>query len=169
MKRPDVSWRRGGWRRLTTAWGVALFFVAVHVDAQVQRTFTARYSTNANGDLAQIGNNSQTCSTVTGANAGICNAARTDTPGAPLATDDNGSFDMINANADPNAVAPGLTNSSSADLNLSAGSTVLWAGLYWGARATGAGNPRHDSVQNPGHGGIHRRQRRTSVHDQLHQ
>lgn len=153
LNRPDVSWIRGGWRRLAAAWGVALFLVAVHADAQVQRAFTARYSTNTTGDIAQIGNNSQTCSTVTGANAGICDAARNDTPSASLATDDNGSFDMINANADPNAVALGLTNSSSADLALPVGSTVLWAGLYWGARETGAGTPGTILFRTPAMGG----------------
>jgi hypothetical protein len=37
------------------------------------------------------------------------------------------------ANLDDDDVA-GTTNSSSSRLNLPAGSTVLWAGLYWGAR-----------------------------------
>ena len=133
LNHPDVPWRRGGLRCLVAIWGLALLCIAVNAEAQVQRTFTARYSTNANGDIAQVGNNSQTCSTVTGGNAGTCNAARTDTPGAPLATDDNGSFDMINANADPNAGALGLINSSSADLSLPAFTARAAAGAGYGA------------------------------------
>ena len=42
------------------AWIAALLLAAGSVEAQVQRNFTARYSTNINGDIAQIGNNTQT-------------------------------------------------------------------------------------------------------------
>ncbi|WP_297858852.1 hypothetical protein [Meiothermus sp.] len=41
-------------------------------------------------------------------------------------------------------------NSSSASLNLPAGATVLWAGLYWGAEAPSLPSPsRFDSAPPP--------------------
>ena len=46
----------------------------------------------------------------------------------------NNAYQMVNLDAD----TVGTTfNSSGSDLLLPAGSSVLWAGLYWGARRTG--------------------------------
>jgi uncharacterized repeat protein (TIGR01451 family)/fimbrial isopeptide formation D2 family protein len=84
--------------------------------------FTARYTTNANGAIVSVGNSLLTCPS-----SNTCAAAR-----AGTATDNN-NFTMVNADADADAATD---NSSMSQLNLPAGSTVLWAGLYWGARLT---------------------------------
>lgn len=94
--------------------------------AQVVRSFTSRYSTNTQGDILLIGNTLMTCST-TGTNGGQCVSTRN---GAGSLN--NNSFTMIYLDADSD---PSTFNSSSATLNLPAGATVLWAGLYWGADA----------------------------------
>ncbi len=51
---------------------------------------------------------------------------------------------MVNLDADAN---PATFNSSGSDLILPAGATVLWAGLYWGARRTG--DPRSQDTTAP--------------------
>src|SRR5918997_1425016 len=83
--------------------------------------FTAKFTTNANGAITTIGNNLLTCRT---ADSGCTNAQNGGS------ADKNG-FVMVNLHADGVA---GPTNSSSSRLALPEGSTVLWAGLYWGAR-----------------------------------
>src|ERR687893_2261331 len=83
--------------------------------------FTAKFSTNANGAITTIGNNLLTCRT---SDSGCTNAQNGGS------ADKNG-FVMVNLHADGVA---GPTNSSSSRLALPEGSTVLWAGLYWGAR-----------------------------------
>jgi len=78
------------------------------------RPFSIRYTTNTNGNMTQIGNTIMTCSTCT-----VINNTST----------------MINFDGDSD---PSTFNSSSADLTIPPGSTVLWAGLYWGARSASA-------------------------------
>lgn len=128
---------------------VAVTLAASAVQAQTHRAFTARYSANINGDISQIGNNSVTCSPG-GTNGGSCVGALDGSYTGTLAQ--NGRFTMINVNADPSAAGLGLTNSTSADLNLPAGSTVVWAGLYWGARA-GTGDSTSVLFSSPAQGG----------------
>lgn len=83
--------------------------------------FTPEFTANANGAMITIGNNLLTCP----ASAANCTSARS---GAAF---DNNSFNMVNLDADADG---STTNSSSSTLNLPAGASVLWAGLYWGAR-----------------------------------
>ncbi|QGQ18122.1 DUF11 domain-containing protein [Cellulomonas sp. JZ18] len=88
--------------------------------------FTAKFSANANGSIVTVGNNLLTCRA-----GGDCAAAR-----AGAARDNNG-YTMVDLDADAD---PATRNSSMSRLDLPAGSTVLWAGLYWGARLqAGAG------------------------------
>ena len=102
-------------------------------EGQVVRPFATRYQTNTNGDIVLIGNTLMTCSP-TGTNGASCANARNGA-GSLL---NNNSFTMVYVDADSD---PTTFNSSSADLSLPAGATVLWAGLYWGAEAPSLPNP----------------------------
>ncbi|MDR1431797.1 MAG: DUF11 domain-containing protein, partial [Propionibacteriaceae bacterium] len=82
--------------------------------------FVARFVANASGAVLTVGNNLLTCNSGT-------NCAKAKTGGAY----DNNSFVMAMLDSDSDAAT---FNSSSSDLNLPAGSQVLFAGLYWGAR-----------------------------------
>ena len=93
----------------------------------VARPFTPRYAINTNGDIAQASNTLLTCKAgavetqkLTG-----CAAVQQGT----AAGDDN-YFDMQYVNSDSD---PATFDSSSAQLDVPAGATVLFAGLYWGA------------------------------------
>ncbi len=76
------------------------------------RAFTIRYTANTNGNIAQTGNVVMKCS-------GTC-------------TSINNTSNMVDVDVDSDA---STFNSSSADLSLPAGANILFAGLYWGARA----------------------------------
>ena len=93
--------------------------------ALADRAFTARFSTNANGDIAIVGNTLETCQT----SVADCANARAGV-GSVL---NNNSFSMVRVNTDSAAL-----DSSSARLSLPAGARVLFAGLYYGSR-TNAG------------------------------
>ncbi|RTH96271.1 hypothetical protein CSW29_13325, partial [Thermus scotoductus] len=94
--------------------------------AQVITPFSIRYQTNDRGAITLIGNTLM-C-------AGMGSTCNTNTMNNPNA---NNNQSMIFVNADPsNPTWPsGRGGSSMAILNLPAGSEVLFAGLYWGARA----------------------------------
>lgn len=99
--------------------------------------FTSRFTTNANGAVLSIGNNLLTCSAGSSSGGVSCANARNGSVA------DNNGFAMVNLDADGDA---STFNSSSSALNLPAGSTVLWAGLYWGARLqAGAGGSAGDA------------------------
>jgi uncharacterized repeat protein (TIGR01451 family) len=108
-------------------------------------TFTKRFSQNDSGDIAIIGNTLLTCPTgQTNAQGISCPTAKDATSGnAGLADND---FDMTYFNTD--GTTPGVFDSSAAKLNLPAGATVLFAGLYWGARTDAAGSGQ--AAPNPG-------------------
>ncbi len=94
---------------------MALLLAAFSTEAMAAaRPFSIRYTTNTNGNVIQTGNTIMVCS--------VCGYV-------------NNTSTMINFNGDTD---PSTFNSSSANLNLPAGSTVLWAGLYWGARSASA-------------------------------
>ena len=110
---------------LVTAFLLSLSFDAT---AQIARPFTIRYSTNNNGDIKLIGNTNMTCpasADCTSAQQGVAN---------PTGVNNN-DFAMIDVDIDGD---PSTFNSSSATLNLPGGSTVLFAGLYWGAESASA-------------------------------
>jgi large repetitive protein len=56
MERPVLAMRRG----VALAWVLA---IALASPAFGDRAFTARFSTNANGDIAIVGNTLETCQT----------------------------------------------------------------------------------------------------------
>lgn len=94
------------------------------------RAFAQRYTTNAKGDITVVGNTLLTCST-TGTNGAQCATARSG--GTPTVAPTNNSFTMINVDADTDATT---FNSSTAGLAMPAGSSVLFAGLYWTGTST---------------------------------
>ena len=92
--------------------------------AIADRDFTPRFSTNASGDIAIVGNTLETCQA---AAADCANARKGD--GSAL---NNNSFVMERVDIDHT-----MLDSSSAPLSLPPGARVLFAGLYYGARTTG--------------------------------
>lgn len=90
----------------------------------VQRSFTPRFAVTARGELLMVGNTLMTCP---------ASAACTTAQGGGLVN--NNDFSMIWTNTDGVTTAP--ANSSTATLTIPAGSTVLFAGLYWGADTSG--------------------------------
>jgi len=100
-----------------------LLAIGLASPALADRAFTARFSTNANGDIAIVGNTLETCQT----SVADCANAR-----AGLGTVlNNNNFSMVRVNTDSTAL-----DSSSARLSLPAGARVLFAGLYYGSRTT---------------------------------
>jgi uncharacterized repeat protein (TIGR01451 family) len=98
------------------------------------RAFSPRFSANSNGDIYLIGNTAMTCNSGAGAlnNAACANARAGIGTGTQL---NNNDYSMIFVDID----GDGTTfQSSSANLAMPSGSTVLWAGLYWGGEYTGA-------------------------------
>ena len=93
------------------------------------RSFTARYSTTARGEMVLIGNANMSCP-ATDAN---CAAAR----GGTATNNNNNDYVMAYQNTDAVATIP--LNSSTATLTIPAGSTVQFAGLYWGADTSAGG------------------------------
>lgn len=89
--------------------------------SSVQRNFTPRFSVTARGDLLIVGNTLMTCPDADAA----CAAARA---GGAV---NNNAFNMVWTNTDNVVTVP--ANSSTATLSIPGGSTVLFAGLYWGA------------------------------------
>lgn len=109
-------------------------FVVASMPAQAQRAFSPRYSTITNGDIVGIGNINMHCDATAGnaAQQTACLNSRTHTAGSGGLNNNSTGVSMIHLDVD----GDGSTfNSSRATLNLPAGSTVLFAGLYWSAQA----------------------------------
>jgi hypothetical protein len=108
---------------------VLLTLVSCSVLAQT--TFSNRFSTNAKGDIVFVSNASMTCSTAAGAaNGGVCASYQNN---GVAGGGTNNSFTMTYIDIDSDATT---FNSTSAQLNMQAGSSVLWAGLYWAGDST---------------------------------
>jgi len=101
--------------------------IAAPVRAQVARTFTPRFNVQTTGDVTLIGNTSMTC-----AAGGACASAQAGGGGGNV---NNQNFTMQYVDVDGD---PGTFSSSTATLSLPAGSTVLFAGLYWGGFSASA-------------------------------
>lgn len=86
--------------------------------AQADRNMAARYITNTEGDITLIGNAAMTCPTSNSS----CVA------GLAGGNDRNDNYSMVYIDIDSDS---NTFMSSSADLNMPSGSTVLFAGLYW--------------------------------------
>jgi hypothetical protein len=97
--------------------------------------FAVRFSANATGDIAIIGNTLETASTVN--NSGLTQQdvinAQNAVGGATNSNNDNNAWNMAYVDVDND---PTTFNSSQAALSLPAGATVLFAGLYWGSVTT---------------------------------
>ena len=91
-------------------------------------TFPERYSVNAAGDLVITGNTLMTCPD----SVSTCAEARRG--GGTSSRFNNNSYSMVMVDIDTD---PSTINSSSADLLIPPGAPVLFAGLYWGAGASG--------------------------------
>ncbi|MFG1605726.1 Ig-like domain-containing protein [Actinoplanes sp. NPDC049265] len=116
------------------ALAVAATFTAYVNQAQAVITtpFDTTFAANANGAIVLRGNASLTCPP---AATGCLDALRGIGATSGEALNNNG-YNMMYKDVDTD---PSTFNSSSADINLPAGSTVLFAGLYWSAN-TGAGS-----------------------------
>src|SRR4051794_14820317 len=93
--------------------------------ASADRTFAQRYSRTITGDTVIVGNTLMTCTSST-----TCGAAQS---GSDFVARRNNDYFMGAVDVDG---LFGASNSSRATLSLPSGSTVLFAGLYWGARST---------------------------------
>jgi uncharacterized repeat protein (TIGR01451 family) len=94
--------------------------------AQVVRAFAPRFTSNQKGDITIVGNTLMTCS-----GGGTCTNGRNGTGGSV----NNNNFTMVYVNADADA---STFSSSGATLTLPAGTSVLFAGLYWGGDSNNA-------------------------------
>jgi hypothetical protein len=96
--------------------------------ASADRAFGARFSTNTQGDIAIVSNSIESCLDALAACADVRNAV-----GGAIPANNNNSRTMTWIDADSD---PATFDSSSADLSLPAGASVLFAGLYYGGRLT---------------------------------
>lgn len=87
--------------------------------AAIIAPFAAAYSTNDTGAIDMIGNSLVTCPASASCTAALAGAA----------SSHNGQFNMVRLDADTDSTT---TSSSRSTLAMPAGSTVQWAGLYWG-------------------------------------
>ena len=112
-------------RRLVLASITALLvLLALAPLASADRTFSLRYQTVDRADSVFVANTLMTCPA-----SGTCTNVRNGTN----TTSGNGNFVEVNVDQDSDATT---FSSSSADLALPAGATVVFAGLYWGADTT---------------------------------
>ncbi|MEV4345599.1 Ig-like domain-containing protein [Actinoplanes sp. NPDC049596] len=107
--------------------------VTGRADAAISTAFTSRFDVNANGAIMLRGNSNMTCPTLTLG----CLSARTGSGVTGNALNNNG-YPMVYTDTDGDLL--GTFNDSSSTVTLPPGSTVLFAGLYWGGlTALGAG------------------------------
>ncbi|MCW2794361.1 MAG: conserved repeat domain protein [Nocardioides sp.] len=106
--------------------------------ATADRNFAVRFSTNDTGDIDIFGNTLMTCPS----SDGDCAAAQQAAIGTSANQDIiNNNFKMVFIDADSDS---STFNSSKSTVTTPAGSTILFAGLYWGAR-TDAGSGGNDA------------------------
>lgn len=125
--------RKWAARSIVTA---GLVIWGLSASAQVVLSPTAAYTGQLNGNFALTGNSLVTCPYAPYPTSGFaantrCNTARAGTD-YTTQNADNENYNIYPITADATS---GLANSSSADLTVPAGATVVWAGLYWHARA----------------------------------
>ena len=109
------------------AWAaIALAALLFAVPASAaDRAYAKRYGVNDTGDVRIVGNTSMSCVT-----SATCTSARAGT--GTSANWNNDAWPMAYVDVDSDATT---FNSSRATLDLPAGATVLFAGLYWGGDA----------------------------------
>ena len=121
---------------MVAATSIVLPIGGTTVDAALQRSFSIRYQADTNGAIDIFGNTLLTC-------PGSCPTAQN-----PAGVNDryNNEYDMVVVDADADA---STSNSSSATATIPAGSTVLFAGLYWGAQSS-SGSRNQIRFRTPG-------------------
>ena len=121
----------------------AMLAVVAPRASAASQPFASRFSTDDNGSIALFGNSLMTCPTA----ASGCAASQTAMPPAG-ANNNNFTMTYIDVDGDPSTF-----DSSSAQVTFPAGGTVLFAGLYWGARTQGTtfqGDPTRMLLRGPG-------------------
>lgn len=124
--------------------------LAAAAPAQADREFNLRFTANEPGSIKGIANTNMTCSTASGATgAGTCNDARN----AAVTSSIDQSSNYRNNNAHTSAYidvdSDSTTfNSSTANQSLPAGSTILYAALYWGGHYSNASSPADPARRN---------------------
>ncbi|MDB5044052.1 MAG: conserved repeat domain protein [Deinococcus sp.] len=144
-----MSWMLG--RRLISSLSL-LAALLIWSQASAQQAFATRYSNpSTNGDIVLIGNVNYYCTTAvppaTTAEATRCATARAAVPGALSNSVTNNQVYTVPIDTDSD---PSTANSSSATLNLTTGSSVLFAGLYWSGISGSATNRSKVSFGVPG-------------------
>jgi uncharacterized repeat protein (TIGR01451 family) len=144
---------RKGWRSVRDGLAITLagigVLLLVAAPALGDRSFTTEFSTNDTGNISITGNTVETCPTV----ASNCAAAKKASAFSPNSAYDNNSFSMQFLNTSPGTLnGASVFDSSSADVALPTGATVLFAGLYWGGDPTAgsgvSGEPSPPSTPN---------------------
>lgn len=133
-------------RSVATSLCLLLGFAAIAptADAQVARDFSKRFSANVNGDFVYAANTSLTCDNDANPTNGSLNSSSDQKlqecervlAGAnptPVRNTEPRNNNFFLRNLDVDNVASTF-NSSSSQLALPAGASVIWAGLYWGTR-----------------------------------
>ncbi len=134
---------------------LGFFAFAPTADAQIARDFSKRFSANVNGDFAYAANTSLTCDN----DANPTNGSLNNTNGNSDAQKALRECERVLAGANPTPERSGeprnnnfflqnldvdnvasTFNSSSSQLTLPAGASVVWAGLYWGTREVSLNN-----------------------------
>ncbi|QWC15844.1 tandem-95 repeat protein [Cellulomonas dongxiuzhuiae] len=113
---------------------LTLVGIASPAAAAEYRQFKQVFTTNTNGEILMAANTLMTCNAATGATRRTCAEARAGT-GSDLNNNDFTSMQFVDVDASADTF-----NSSSADLTVPDGGSVLWARLYWAGR-TGSGGP----------------------------
>jgi hypothetical protein len=96
--------------------------------AHADRAFVQRFAANTQGDLVLVGNALLSCAS----SVPVCGDARAGVA-TPASQNNNNAHFMTYVDVDGD---PATFNSSSATVTLPAGARVLFAGLYWGGKAT---------------------------------
>jgi uncharacterized repeat protein (TIGR01451 family) len=121
----------GWWRRLVVAVAAFLCASALASSAYADRVFTpARFTTNDTGNITMIANTLETCP-VDPPGQTACSSAQAGATGSTLNNND-----WVMRRVDQDGDPATTLDSSSANLSLPAGATVLFAGLYFGAVTT---------------------------------
>ncbi len=122
-------------RRVVAAFAiVGVMAVVFPAFASADRAFTVRYATNDTGNITMAANSLMTCPTSASGCAAAQSAASTNTVSDNNLNNNNWAMTYIDTDA------VGTTfDSSSSTLALPAGSSVLFAGLYWGGDWSGSG------------------------------
>ncbi|TFH69921.1 Ig-like domain-containing protein [Cellulomonas sp. HD19AZ1] len=115
---------------------LALVGLAAPAAAAEYRPFGSVFSTNTNGEILLSANTLMTCTT--GANN--CAAVRDGSSSTNLSNNDH-TMRYVDVDGDASTF-----NSSSAELAIPAGGSVLWARLYWGGRTAAANTAGADAT-----------------------